>query len=205
MLFWKKKREIEFNYKWQLLQYALKNSFSNVKGDISRLATSQTSTENRFNEIFARLNRIEGILETVSHIALTKEPIQPIKQLPEKTNEIIKQPSEKEKLEVWQRAFDSLTETQKSFFLRLSVLLKESNTGWLPMKFITQDLYPNKSYEDIKPMISIFVKNMEELGFIEKTRKGRQIFLAITERGKILLPQEKTIKKEVENDSRSNI
>ena len=46
---------------------------------------------------------------------------------------------------------------------------------------------------------------MEELGFIEKTRKGRQIFLAITERGKILLPQEKLIKKEVENDSRSNI
>ncbi len=204
MFFWRKKREIEFSYKWQLLQYALKNSFSNVKGDINRLATSQISTENRFNEIFARLNRIEGVLETVSHIALTKEPIQPIKQLPEKPREIISHPSEKEKLEVWQRAFDSLTETQKSFFLRLSVLLKESNTGWLPMKFITQDLYPDKAYEDIKPMISIFVKNMEELGFIEKTRKGRQIFLSITERGKLLLPQEKSIKKEVENDSRDN-
>ena len=69
---------------------------------------------------------------------------------------------------------------------------------------ITQDLYPDKAYEDIKPMISIFVKNMEELGFIEKTRKGRQIFLSITERGKLLLPQEKSIKKEVENDSRDN-
>ncbi len=198
MFFWRKKREIEFNYKWQLLQYALKNSFSNVKNDMDRLVSSQFSTDQKLNEIFARLNRVEGILETVSHITLTKDTIQPIKQLPEKPMEIIKQPSEKEKQEVWQRGFDSLTETQKSFFLRLSVLLKESNTGWLPMKFITQDLYPEKAYEDIKPMISIFVKNMEELGFLQKTRKGRQIFLTITERGKCLLPLEKTVKKEVE-------
>ncbi len=202
MFFWRKKREIEFNYKWQLLQYALKNSFSNVKGDIDSLVSTQISTEKRFEEIFARLNRVEAILETVSTIALTKEQplIQPIKQLPEKPQQLTKQ----DKLEVWQRAFESLTETQKSFFIRLSVLLKESNTGWLPMKLITQDLYPNKAYEDIKPMISIFVKNIEELGFIEKTRKGRQIFLSITERGKSLLPDQLKAKKEVENDNRNN-
>ena len=199
MFFWRKKREMEFNYKWQLLQYALKNSFSNVKNDIDRLASSQTTTEERFEEVFARLNKVEGMLETVSHIALTKESsTQPIKQLPE-TLPIKPLPTEKDKLEVWQRAFDSLTETQKSFFIRLSVLLKESNTGWLPMKLITQDLYPDKEYGDIKPMISIFVKNMEELGFIEKTRKGRQIFLSISERGKSLLPNQLKVKKEVEN------
>ena len=202
MFFWKKKRELEFNYKWQLLQYALKNSFTNVKNDIDRLVSTQISNEKRFEDLFSRLNRIEGVIETVSSLALKHESslITPIKQLPEKPQitqlkQII---TEKDKQEAWQRAFDSLTETQKSFFFRLSILLKESNTGWLPMKFITQDLYPEKAYEDIKPMISIFVKNIEELGFIQKSRKGRQIFLSITERGKFLLPNLIKVKKEVE-------
>ncbi|MBI4155084.1 hypothetical protein HY498_03295 [Candidatus Woesearchaeota archaeon] len=202
MFFWKKKREIEFNYKWQLLQYALKNSFSNVKNDIEKIAHNHHSHENRFEEIFARLNKIEGILETVTNLSLTKEHnialAQPIKQIPEKIHHL--HPTEKDKSEIWKRAFDSLTETQKSFFIRLSVLLNESNTGWLPMKTVTQDLYPDKSYNDIKPMISLFVKNIEELGFIQKMRKGKQIFLTITDRGKSLF-LDKTLKKLEEVDN----
>jgi len=201
MLFWKKKREIEFNYKWQLLQYALKNSFSNVKNDIEKIAHNHHSHENRFEEIFARLNKIEGILETVTNLSLTKEHsialAEPIK-IPEKLSNNL-HPTEKDKHEIWKRAFDSLTETQKSFFIRLSVLLNESNTGWLPMKTVTQDLYPDKSYDDIKPMISVFVKNIEELGFIQKIRKGKQIFLTITNRGKSLLPDKIKNKLEVDN------
>ena len=59
------------------------------------------------------------------------------------------------------------------------------------MKHLSEELYPEKEYNDVRSMISDYVNLLNEYGLVKKTRKGRQIFVSITEKGSIFYDKAK--------------
>lgn len=182
MWFFRKKKEDE---RWSTLQTTLKNSFFNIKRDMTQLRNKEEEQDAIIREIQTKLAVLDGKIENLSQIK-----IQPILKEQEIEQEIIPQ-SVKD-------IYNNLTNTHKSLLLQLSLLLKESSTDWIMMKFLTQELYPHKKYESVKSMISDYTDHLLNLGLIEKKRKGRQILLSITEKGYACLPKQvKPIKKKI--------
>ncbi|MEK6860907.1 MAG: hypothetical protein AABY07_02950, partial [Nanoarchaeota archaeon] len=78
--------------------------------------------------------------------------------------------------------------------------LDEENKKWIPMKYLSQELYPDKSYTDVKAMISNYTDLLFEHGLLLKKRKGRDTYLTITEKTLPFIPKKEVkIKKRVEN------
>jgi predicted transcriptional regulator len=51
------------------------------------------------------------------------------------------------------------------------------------MKQLSEELYPEKKYNDVRSMMSDYINLLSEYGLVKKIRRGRQIFLSITEKG----------------------
>ena len=79
---------------------------------------------------------------------------------------------------------DDLTETQKAIFFRLGVFQRESGQEWTALKTLATDLYPGKSYDKVRSTVSEYIGILVDAGLIHKLRKGKQTYLAITEKGK---------------------
>ena len=87
--------------------------------------------------------------------------------------------------------WEDLTTIQQNIFLRLGLLQIESSQKRIAMKHLSEELYPEKEYNDVRSMISDYINLLNEYGLIKKTRKGRQIFLTVTERGTVFYDKEK--------------
>ena len=151
MWFFRKKRE---DKKWDNLQASLKNSFSNIQRDMNQVRSKGEEQNTTIKEIQTKLALIDGKIESLSQIK-----IQPILKEQEIEQEI---PS----LQSTEEIYDNLTNTHKSLLLQLSILLKESSTEWIMMKFLTQELYPHKKYESVKSMISDYTDHLLNFGLI---------------------------------------
>jgi len=62
------------------------------------------------------------------------------------------------------------------------------------MRSLTEEAYPNKNPLKIRSTISSYLSILDDLGLIQKRRKGRQILLKITDRLKEFIPPEIKIK-----------
>lgn len=161
---------------WNHLKNNLEGSFSNIKKDIKKLQKlledKSTKHDHQIHELFIKLIKLEGLIEGKSSF----------------TERSLNKKEDKINLD-FKDNFDDLTDTQKSILLRLNLLLRESNQEWFPMKYLTQDLYPDKKYENVKSMVSNYTDTLLDLGLIEKKRKGKQILLSITKKGYKCLPK----------------
>jgi len=167
----KKKRSINEDRNWrETLNLSLKNSFYHVKEDINKLLGKLKSLEEaksyKFEETDRRLKLLEAYL-----INNQKGD----KQL------------EEEDLPI-STSID-ITNTQKAFLLRLKLLLDERGANWILMRELAEDLYPSKNYDSIKSMISNYIDVLSNLNLIKKLRKGRSIYLTLTEKARKSMPK----------------
>lgn len=151
--------------KWKELHESLKKSFNNIKRDMQKFKSS--------------------IEEHDDHILNIKDQLAGLRvKTPEELQE------EKLDLEVTEgKIIEGLTNLQKSLLSRLKILSNESAQEWITMKYLTQELYPQKDYNDIKSMISNYTDALLQLGLIHKKRKGRQIHLSLTQKAEEILPK----------------
>ena len=163
-----------------LINQSLKNSFNNVKTDLLTLRdwveNKEEYQDKTLQEISMKIENIENILGYL---------VNKSKEEPESGEEQInlKQIPQTKKL------IEQLTDKQKSYFLQLALLIKESPEGLVPMKNLAENFYPTTEYKDVKSLISSYTDLLETFGLIEKRRKGRNVLLTITEKGKTLIPK----------------
>ncbi len=162
------------------INQSLKNSFNNVKTDLLTLRdwveNKEEDQDKNIQEISMKIENIENILGYL---------VNQSKEQPESREEQInlKQIPQTKKL------IEQLTDKQKSYFLQLALLIKESPEGLVPMKNLAENFYPTAEYKDVKSLISSYTDLLETFGLVEKRRKGRNVLLTITEKGKTLIPK----------------
>ncbi|MDP4012713.1 MAG: hypothetical protein Q8R00_03865 [Candidatus Nanoarchaeia archaeon] len=81
---------------------------------------------------------------------------------------------------------DQFTDTQKAIFSRLGIIQKESSQPWIPLKHLAHEVYPEKEYNDVRSTLSEYMGLLSDAGLIKRTRKGKQTFVSVSEKGKQL-------------------
>ncbi len=200
-LFSNKKRGNTFNLDFHLhrklknIEDSLKNSFFNVKKDIAKINTFLYHHDNSLAHLKERILFLEARLSELNNHKYHEKIVAEIpKNEPPSYNDIefSKDTDKKPNLLV---KWEDLTNIQQNIFLRLGLLQIESSQRRIAMKHLAEELYPEKEYNDVRSMISDYINLLNEYGLIKKTRKGRQIFISITEKG--LIYYDKTKRKKL--------
>jgi len=181
-LFGRNNKKIED--KIQLLNQILQKSFLNIKGDISSIGNwiEKFNFENKEQNLKIQdlQNRIDFILRVLEQKTILSQEEK--KEIPE--------------IKIQTNILDTLTDTQKLIFLRLNTLQKEAKDSWITLKYLAQELYPNKSYNSIRSTLSEYTDILIDVGLVIKKRKGKQTLISLTEKGQKLLEQIKSNKKQ---------
>jgi|SRR3989344_179533 len=168
------------------LESSLKNSFFNIKKDVFKITTSISHHDNHLSHLKERLDRVESLMHEFQRSIANLNSNPRSERISEKPTLIKEEkpliPSVSSSSNP-NAVLDHLTEVQKNLLLRLGTLLAESNTSWVTLKFLTEDLYPDKSYNSVRPMISEYIDLLMDFGLVKKIRKGRISYITITERG----------------------
>ncbi|MBI2673115.1 hypothetical protein HYX19_02545 [Candidatus Woesearchaeota archaeon] len=193
-MFWwfkKKRNEEEHHKKIKELRSLLHDSVSNINGNlqhvgrwINHFKEKQQHHAISLKEIERRITRIERDINKIQELEVSYN-IKPkvVAQGTINLEEDKKYP----KTDEW----ELLTEVQKILCYRLAAIEKETPKRWISLKYLAQEIYPDKNYESIRSTISEYTSNLEELGFIQKRRKGKQTFIISTEKNPCLTKKEK--------------
>lgn len=191
MWFFKKRKEHHINKLKEEIHSNLKNSFKNIREDMHKITSlihnKHDEQTNKILMLQRQIDQLEGKFISISnHVNLNKKgslKIEEIELEEPKTDSVIQQ----------------LTNVQKSILLKLTLLSKENEKKWIPMKTIALDLYPDKDYTTIKSLVSNYTEILMTLGLVEKRRKGRETLVSLSKKGKNLVKNHKKepIKKKI--------
>lgn len=165
------------------VKQATHQGFSNVKRDIGALSGWVAYLQKTDEEKNHRLDRIEAQLE---HIMNELKDIEFVEhtQAPQKQLSAPKQEQENTKSVLAQfdmfKKLNSLTVQQRNLFNILCRIALESGNEYKSMVDIAQDVYANKSYGQVRTTLSAYTTRLEELGLVERTRKGRFVYIRLT-------------------------
>ncbi len=173
-LFSKKKEVIHPHIK--KIEDTLKNSFNNIKTDISIVNSHIHKHKNHIDTVHKRLEKLE---QGISYLYNKLENFNPELDIDEEF--IIN----KEKI------INNLTTVQRSILIRLANLQTESAESWISAKNLTEELYPEKEYSKIRPMMSDYLNILLDFGLINKVRKRRQTYVSLTKKALKLIPKNK--------------
>ena len=169
----KKRVEILEN-KLNLIETSLRVSFHNIKKDLSQTKYVQ---EVQIQRALRRLDILESQIFDLKDKNKEQDKAEKIFELGEE-QELPLLEQKKEKPSV-----DSLTDVQQNMLLFITKLQVENPDQLLSAKRLAEELYPDKSYEKIRPMISTYLDVLEEFNLIRKERKRKQAFISLTEKG----------------------
>ena len=174
--------------KIKTIEDSLKNSFFNIKRDITKINGYLYHHDTSIEHLKTRISYLESHVRDLK----SEKPIKLIKETIEKEQiqeeNFIPKENLKQNLPI---KWEDLTNIQQNIFLRLGLLHIESGQRRIAMKHLAEELYPEKEYNDVRSMISDYINLLNEYGLIKKSRKGRQIFVSITERGSIFYDKTK--------------
>ena len=179
MVWWlfSKKREDKVHPHLKKIESVLKNSFSNIKSDVSTITSHINKHKDHIGNIHKRLDKIE---QTVSFLHNKLE------------NAGLEFDIDEDVLvDNKQRVVNNLTTVQKTILSRLSHLQSETSESWVSTKSLTEDIYPEKEYSQIRPMMSDYLNILLDFGLINKIRKRRQTYVSLTKKAVNLIPKNK--------------
>lgn len=172
----------------------LRNSFVKIKQDVKTIREWIDHFHNKHTHHSKKIQHIENKLselnETVSYSLLAASQKEEPRELIQEA-QILEDPQE----EITSKVLDDLTDTQKSIFHRVGTLLKESGQKWITIKSLALDLYPNKSYDQIRSTASEYISILIEASLLNKKRKGKQTYITLTKKGEKFFNKSKKAKK----------
>ncbi len=170
------RQDLHVHHTFSHLHETLKNSFGNIKKDMNQLNSwishfkeRHIEHDKRFDYLFAKIEEMESKLDNMNSSETYETPIQESYEEPE----VIEEPIQKESM------WDLLTPTQQKICWKLSSLHKEMPDQWIPMKYLAQEMYPEKEYSKVRSAMSQFISNLEEAGFIKRKRRGKQAYVKL--------------------------
>lgn len=93
---------------------------------------------------------------------------------------------------------DTLTRLQQETFYTLANLIYKTNAKWVSIKSLVSELYPGRPYNTVRTTIFEYIKTLEEIGLVDRQKRGILTYLAITEKGTgIIKDKESHIKKKI--------
>lgn len=175
MFKWFFKRGAETN-----ISESVRNSFLNVREDmnhiskwISHFKLKSEDHEQKISLISSRLENIEKYLEKFEGNSYILEEKEEKVRVEEKTEEDIPTfPASQ---------WDELTDTQKKVCWFISKLTKESSNGWVALKVLAREMYPSVEYAKTRSTVSQFISTLEEHGFVQRKRNGKQAYVKLIE------------------------
>jgi len=170
MLSWLFKKGISTHIKKELtpMNKALESSFKKIKEEFFLVHKRVDSHHENHGKLMQKLELIELRL-------LNLERKQPIKELSEEDEEEIEiKPLESE--------WNSLTDLQKSMIEVMAKLHTEGGKRWIPLRQLTEEIYPNKEYHKVRPLVSSYASILIEYDLIKKKRVGKQLFVALSKK-----------------------
>ena len=189
MFKWLFKRQVkeEITENLKNLNLHLANSFMNVKKDMDSLSSKASTHNEKFNQIDQRLKFIESqILTFMSQQTPQQEKIEEI-------------PSNIPSLDVG-TVIEDLTYTQKKLLIALYKYQIKLNSP-MTIKSLAKILYPDRKHGQVRTTITEYLDALASHGLVQKTRKRRQTYSNVTEKGEILI---KTyLKKELKKTKKS--
>ena len=185
MVFWifKKKRDEEAHKKIDNVHKILKESFTNVKKDISSLGDWQKNLQSSHEQHKGMIYNFERRLKQIEY---QMENLQNQEQKQSKKSEEIKSEFEEATFidkEILGDILKVLTSTHQKIFLTLYQLQKQLGTNKVSYKSLANVIYNNKSYAEIRSTLSQYISFLEDHGLVEKARKGKESFVGITDPG----------------------
>jgi len=188
--FFKRKKERDLNKQFEELNIRLKNSFDYIKKDmhhvsswISHFKNKHEDHDKQFRILLNRINRIENELEKLQNFA-GSEPHENLE--PE-----VRDLESDDEPQNFNTAWDSLTFTQQKILWKLAMLQKELPNQWISLKYLAQEMYPDKEYSAVRSTLSQFVTQLEEFGFLKRKRKGKLAYVCSTKKNPALKKKKK--------------
>ena len=165
----------------------IKNSFFNIKKDINKINSLLYHHDNNLSHLKERITYLETLLRDLHYKDAKKT-----KEIPKNIEIAEKEPvSLSASINIPTVKWEDLTTIQQNMLLRLGLLQIESSQRRIAMKHLSEELYPEKQYNDVRSMISDYINLLNEYGLVKKTRKGRQIFISVTEKGTLFYDKTK--------------
>jgi len=167
MISWLFKKGISKHIKRELtpMNKALENSFIKIKEEFLHVHKRVDDHHHNHNKILQKLEQIELRLLNIEQKS-TKSF--------EDEEEFDSKPSESE--------WNSLTALQKNLLEIMAKLHEEGAKSWIPLKQLVEERYPDKDYEDVRPLISSYISLLVEYNMIKKKRIGKQAFISLTKK-----------------------
>lgn len=183
--FFKKKDDKEVHKKIEKLHDSLHTSFKNIKEDMDHFSKWNNNFKERHNQHDLAIDNINRRLDLIESL---------LKNKPLEEKELIElEEMEQEPSFIKEAISDELTDIQKSICFTLAALQKENPERWISLKEFAQERYPKKSYNAVRSTLSEYTSNLEELGYIQKRKKGKQVYIISTDKNPYL--KQKILKK----------
>lgn len=182
MVFWLFRRKKNTSHEHLSGLYnSLSSSFSHIKSDLEQISywinhfqEKHETHEEKFDTILKRLNRMEALISDLQENIYEKESVL--------EREDVVEAGYEEPLEIKQDLWESLTEKQQRMCAVLAAMQKEFPDQWFTLKYLAQELYPDKEYSKVRSTVSQFITTLEELGLVKRRRKGKQTYVYSTGR-----------------------
>ncbi|MBU2639441.1 MAG: hypothetical protein KKG75_01900 [Nanoarchaeota archaeon] len=146
----------------------LDNSFSNIKQDFLNMHGRVSFHDKNYENILRRLERLED------HLLKITSPISQKYEREVDEGEFSPKILESE--------WSSLTERQKDILKVLARLQFEGGKEWISLKQLVDDMYHDKNYDDIRPLVSSYISILVEHNLAKKKRVGKQLFVSLSEK-----------------------
>lgn len=159
----------------EVLDKSVQQSFTNLRKDmehISKLLHYFNSTNQKQAK---QLLLLEKRMKSVE-FSICKASGEELAEIEENEEAAGRTSSNMDDETVW----ETLTESQQKLCWKLAALQKEMPDQWISLKYLAQELYPDKEYGAIRSTLSQFVSALEEMGFVKRKRKGKQAYIIST-------------------------
>jgi len=193
-LFRRKSGDNQLKETIEAMQRSLKISFENIKKDFSTIDKHHKVFHEKHEKHEQRYLDHEEKLRELHERLLVVESL--LKAAPQERQPVLVEEFEDDLPE---NELDSMTEVSQKICYILAALAQE-NKEMVTLKTLAEEMYPGKDYQKIRSTISQYTTELEELGFVQKKKRGRHVYIKSTEKNPFL--KEKIIlKKKVKNKS----
>ncbi len=177
------KRDTEIYSRLEKVQKATHSGFSNVKRDIGALSGWVAFLQKSDQEKTQRLEQIERKLQNIIN-QLEDLEFEETPQLTHAATNHLPEPTQDHAAEVVAhfdilKKLESLTLQQRNLFNVLCRISMESGNDWKSMMDVAQDVYGDRPYSQVRTTLSAYTARLEELSLVERTRKGRFVYMRL--------------------------
>ncbi|HZX12496.1 MAG TPA: hypothetical protein VFE88_03490 [Candidatus Nanoarchaeia archaeon] len=183
----------------------LKNSFGLVKKDIQdiglwvkQLHENHEKHSSRVDHHEKRLQQVEKEIKELYFLLNAEKFSNSVEEVEE--TEKIQEADDVFNLPQAAKSFTGLRNRDKDVFKKLSRLVREKGKN-VHLRDLAQEVYPGKDFEKVRTTLANYITTLELFDFVYRKRVGREVYLDLTEKGKLFVKQ---VDAELKNNSKKS-